>query len=54
MVARKPAKLIQANNRHSPYKPLEPSQGSQIRPIRDYWGLLGLLMPSWEDLAPLV
>ena len=28
------------------------SQGTPIRPIRDYEGLLGLLRACWEELAP--
>ena len=37
-------------------KPIEPgkeSQGNPIRPIRDCWGLLGLIRAYWEDLATL-
>ena len=30
------------------------SQANPRRPIRDYSGLLGLIRPYWEDLAPLV
>ena len=30
------------------------SQDNPVRPDRDYYGLLGLIAPYWEDLAPLV
>ena len=40
---------------HGSHKSLgKGSQGNSIRPIRDHQGLLGLLRPYWEDLAPLV
>ena len=29
------------------------SPGNPIRPMGDYWGLLGLMRAYWEDLAPL-
>ena len=32
----------------------EGSQGNPMSPIMDYSGLLGLIRPCWEDLAPLV
>ena len=28
------------------------SQGSPIRPITDYWELLGLIRAYWEDMGP--